>query len=106
MYKAQEYDYRVFWSEADEAFVASAAEFPGLSHIDDDQISALSGMVDLVDFVLQDMQKNKEEAPVPLTKRHFSGKISLRITPEQHQRIALEAAQQAVSINQLLVSRV
>ena len=106
MYKAEEYTYRVFWSEEDKAFASTVVEFPGLSNIDEDRTAALDGMAGLLAFVLEDMEAKKEKTPTPLGKRHYSGKISLRMSPEQHRRVAMEAAEQGVSINQLLVSRV
>ena len=40
---AAEYDYRVFWSSEDGAFVATCAEFPSLSWLADSQTAALTG---------------------------------------------------------------
>lgn len=104
--KADEYTYRVFWSDEDEGYVATVAEFPGLSHIADHQQDALNGLVGLVGDVLSDMAEAEEQPPVPLGRRQFSGKYPLRMTPEQHRRVAIEAAEAHVSINQLLVSRI
>ena len=103
--KADEYTYRVFWSDEDEGHVATVAEFPSLSHIADQQQDALSGLVGLVGDALSDMAEAGEQ-PVPLGRRRFSGKYPLRMTPEQHRRVAIEAAEAHVSINQLLVSRI
>uniref|UniRef100_UPI00198239DE toxin-antitoxin system HicB family antitoxin n=1 Tax=Scrofimicrobium canadense TaxID=2652290 RepID=UPI00198239DE len=44
--------------------------------------------------------------PVPLGERRYSGKLSLRLTPEQHRRVAVQAAQQNVSINRYIAARV
>ena len=106
VYRAEEYTYRVFWSEEDQVFVSTVVEFPSLSNVDEDRITALNGMSGLLAFVLKDMESKGEEIPPPLGKRYYSGKISLRMNPEQHRRIAMEAAEQGVSINQLLVSRI
>lgn len=106
MYQAKDYTYRVFWSDEDDAYIATAAEFPGLSSIEDTPAEALCGMVDLVDFTLSDLVSETKPAPEPLRSRSYSGKISLRMPAEQHRRVAMEAAEQGVSINQLLVSRV
>ena len=106
MYRAEEYTYRVFWSEEDAAFIATVAEFPSLSSIEDTQEEALSGMVELLKFILDEMEKDGDEPPRPLNRKHYSGEIRLRMPQEVHQRIALEAAEQKVSINQLLVSRI
>lgn len=106
MNEAEEYTYRVFWSEEDNSYVATVAEFPSLSSVEDTQREAFDGIVELVRFVLADMKKGNEPIPAPLTKRQYSGNIRLRMPKEQHRRVAIEAAEQGVSINQLLVSRI
>ena len=106
MARADEYTYRVFWSGEDGAFVATVAEFPSLSCVEDSQIEALAGLVSLVDDVIADIEGSGEEPPVPLGMKAFSGRFALRMTPEQHRRLAMEAAEEHVSINQLLVSRI
>ena len=106
MYKAEDYTYKVFWSEEDNSFIATVAEFPRLSSIEESQSEAFTGMVKLVDFVLKEMRKEGEEPPAPLTRRKYSGEIRLRMPKEVHRRVAMEAAEQGVSINQLLVSRI
>jgi len=106
-YKAEDYTYRVFWSDEDSAFIAACVEFPSLSNIDESgQSAALEGMVELLQDVLDEMEESGETPPIPFSRRRYSGRISLRITPEQHRRIAIESAEQGVSINQLLVARV
>jgi len=106
MHKAEDYTYRVFWSEEDDAYIATVAEFPRLSSIEDTQSEAFAGMVELVRFVLNEMEKAGEVPPIPLTKKRYSGEIRLRMPTEVHRRVAMEAAEQGVSINQLLVSRI
>ncbi|WP_165052103.1 MULTISPECIES: type II toxin-antitoxin system HicB family antitoxin [unclassified Adlercreutzia] len=106
MIRAQDYTYRVFWSEEDGTYVATVAEFPSLSNVEGSQEAAFFGMVDLVCAVLADMQESGEDPPLPLGSRKYSGKYALRMSPEQHRRVAIEAAEQHVSINQLLVSRI
>ena len=106
-HRAEDYTYRVFWSDEDNAWIGVCDEFKSLSHIsEDNQYEAFLGIVDLLRFVLDDMYENGEVPPVPFSKRTYSGHISLRMTPEQHRRIVMESAEQGVSINQLLVSRV
>ncbi|MFR1168403.1 MAG: toxin-antitoxin system HicB family antitoxin [Adlercreutzia equolifaciens] len=47
------------------------------------------------------MAESGEEAPTPLASRTYSGKFALRIPPEKHRELAIEAAEQHVSLNQL-----
>jgi len=107
MYKAEDYTYRVFWSEEDSAWIATVDEFDLLSNINDSsQIEAFAGAVELVKFVLSEMYSDGAIPPEPLALKKYSGNISLRMTPEQHRRITMESAEQGVSINQLLISRI
>jgi predicted HicB family RNase H-like nuclease len=47
------------------------------------------------------MQQNGERLPEPLATRHFSGRFMVRIPPDQHRRLAMEAAEAGVSLNRL-----
>lgn len=105
-YKAEDYTFRVFWSGEDEEYVCVADEFRYLSNLDENQFDAFTGMVDLLQSVLDDIYDDGKEPPVPFSKQEYSGKFALRMTPEQHRRLAIEAAEQGVSMNQLLVSRI
>ena len=106
MYKAQDYTFRIFWSEDDEEWVGTVVEFPLLSYLDAEYLSAAQGIKEVVESALEILKEEGNDAPQPLMHRKFSGKFALRMTPEQHARITLEAAEQGVSINQLLVSRI
>lgn len=105
MRSAEDYTYRVLWSQEDGAFVGTVAEFPSLSCVEDAQADAFFGIIALVDAVLDDMEDRGEEPPIPLGSRRYSGKFALRMTPEQHRALALEAAEQGVSLNHLIASR-
>lgn len=102
---AVEYDYRVFWSSDDGEFVATCAEFPSLSWLADSQAAALTGMTTLVNDVLTDMRASGEEPPPPLSRRTYSGKFNVRMPQELHRRLAREAAEQNVSLNQYVVNK-
>ena len=106
MNKARDYTYRIFWSQDDGEWLATAAEFPLLSYLDKDYLAAAQGIVDVVEGALEILREEGRDAPCPFMHRKYSGKYALRMTPEQHARVALEAAEQGVSINQLLVSRI
>ncbi|MFT3943862.1 MAG: toxin-antitoxin system HicB family antitoxin [Ancrocorticia sp.] len=99
------YAYRVRWSGEDEAYVATVAEMPSLSWIADSQVEALLGLQNLIAGVLEDMEGSSETPPVPLADRVYSGKFMVRIPPETHRALAIEAAEQNVSLNRLVASR-
>lgn len=51
------------------------------------------------------MERQGEDVPNPLTERTYSGKFNLRVGEALHRRLAIEAAEEQVSINQLIVRR-
>jgi len=106
MYDAKAYTYRVFWSEEDKEFVGSVAEFPYLSFLDANQHKAFDGIIDAVANVLKLYAEDSDIPPEPLGKKTYSGKLSLRLTPEQHKKAAMQAAEAGVSINKLLASKI
>jgi len=95
------YTYRVSWSTEDEAFLGLCVEFPSLSWLADTPQAALTGMRDLIADVVQGMQNNAESVPQPLADRHYSGEFRVRIPPHLHRMLALQAAEQGVSLNRL-----
>lgn len=101
----QHYTYRITWSEDDGEFVALCAEFPSLSFLADSQTAALKGLNKLVKQVVEDMTANGEHVPTPLADKEYSGKFQVRIPPEQHRNLAIQAAEQGVSINRLVSAK-
>ncbi|MDH6291834.1 putative HicB family RNase H-like nuclease [Rhodococcus opacus] len=101
MPEASHYTYRVTWSEEDEEFVGTVAEFPSLSWLAESQTEALEGITLVVHDILDDMEKTGEEPPVPLADRTYSGKFVVRTSPRVHRALALEAQEQGVSLNML-----
>ena len=99
------YTYRVTWSEEDQEYVGLCTEFPSLSWLTETQESALEGIRLLVANVISDMKINKEEIPVPISIRKYSGKFMVRIPPEVHRKLAEIAAEEGISINRLVSAR-
>ncbi len=100
--KVEQYLYSVGWSEEDEAFVARAAEFPSLAAHGDSLEDALREIKTVVGFVLRDLEETGEFVPKPFGKRSFSGRLVLRMPEYLHRKLALDAMQEGVSLNQLL----
>lgn len=99
------YTYRVTWSAEDAEFVVTCLEFPSLSWLAPSQIDALTGLEELITETITDMRQDDEAIPAPLSERNYSGKFNLRVGESLHRRLALEAAQEQVSINQLIIRR-
>jgi predicted HicB family RNase H-like nuclease len=99
--KNDHYTYRVTWSEEDGEYVGLCAEFPSLSWLARTPEDALKGIRQVVAGVVQDMKASDEEPPKPLAGRHFSGKFLVRVPPDVHRRLAVEAAENGISLNRL-----
>ncbi len=95
------YTYRVTWSEEDEEYVGLCAEFPSLSWLAESPEEALHGIRQVVADVVADMAANDEQIPDPIALRKYSGKFMVRVPPELHRRLALEAAESGISLNRL-----
>ena len=96
------YTYRVQWSEKDQEFVATCAEFSFLSWLETTKAKALNGIVKLVGNTVEDRLRRDEEVPEPFAARKFSGAFKVRIPPDRHRQLVLEAAEQGVSLNRLV----
>jgi predicted HicB family RNase H-like nuclease len=99
MKQSDHYSYRVTWSPEDKEYVGLCAEFPSLSWLAPDHASALSGVMQLVADVVDDLRQNNEPVPEPIAAHAFSGKFMVRIPPDLHRRLALDAAEAGVSLN-------
>jgi predicted HicB family RNase H-like nuclease len=104
MVNHEHYTYRVIWSEEDQEYVGLCAEFPSLSFLADTQAKALKGIVELVGQVVVDMNGTGEAIPEPLTSKQYSGKFLIRIPPQLHCELAIQAAEQKVSLNRYVSS--
>jgi len=103
--KNDHYTYRVTWSEDDKEYVGLCAEFPSLSWLSSTPEAALKGIRAVVAKVVKDMQKSGEEVPQPIASKNYSGKFIVRVPPEVHRNLAIQAAESGVSINRLVSSR-
>lgn len=101
MLKNDRYTYRVTWSEEDEEYVGLCIEYPSLSWLAPTPQDALSGIQQVVAEVAADMEANEEPVPEPIALRYYSGKFTVRIPPDLHRRLALEAAESGISLNRL-----
>lgn len=105
MMTSDKYTYRVMWSEEDKEYVGLCAEFPSLSWLAKSPEAALKGIRKTVVDVLKDMKKRREKIPEPLSSKRFSGKLLVRIPPEVHRKLALEAEEENISLNRLISAK-
>lgn len=95
------YTFRVTWSPEDGEHVGLCAEFPSLSWLAGTPESALEGIRKLVAEAVADMEASGEPVPAPFAEKHYSGEFRVRIPPEVHRALAIQAAEQGVSLNRL-----
>jgi len=95
------YTYRITWSKEDGEYVGLCAEFPSLSWLASKPEAALKGIRSIVSEVIEDLRAHDEPVPEPLATRPYSGKFMVRVPPEIHRRLAVEAAEEGVSLNRL-----
>ena len=65
------------------------------------QEAALRGIRKVVTEVKTDMRSNGEEIPEPLVGKRYSGRFLIRMPPNLHRDLAIEAAESGVSLNRL-----
>ena len=100
-----QYRYSIQWSPEDQEFVATVLEFPSLSWLDEDQFEALRGIERLVADVIDELTQSGEQVPQPIATQKFSGRLNLRVPPELHRRLAIEAANHGVPLNKYATER-
>ena len=99
--ETDKFTYRILWSDEDGEFIGLCAEFPSLSWLAPSSEEALKGIRSVVKDCFSDMSKNNEKIPTPLTSRKYSGKFMVRVPPEVHRQLAVEAAESGVSLNRI-----
>jgi predicted HicB family RNase H-like nuclease len=50
---------------------------------------------------MKNMRRSGEPIPQPLSCKNYSGKFLVRVPPDTHRRMAIEAAEAGVSLNRL-----
>ncbi len=103
--KNDRYTYRVTWSEEDQEYVGLCAEFPSLSWLSSSPETALKGIRETVDSIIEDMLENNEIIPEPFSSKKYSGKFMVRVPPYIHRQLAIQAAEEGISLNRLASSK-
>lgn len=96
------YSYRIIWSEDDGEYVGLCTEFPSLSWLAEEQEEAFVGIRRLVAQVLEDMKSSGEVPPEPMASKSYSGKFMVRVPPEVHRELSIEASEAGVSLNRIV----
>jgi len=95
----------VHWSPEDDLYVGTVAELPSLSWLASDRTEALTGIYQVASATVADPEADGDPVPPALADREYSGKFMVRVPPEVHRQLVIEAAEQNVSLNRLAASR-
>jgi predicted HicB family RNase H-like nuclease len=72
-----------------------------LSWLDQTPESALKGIREIVESVIMDMEQADEEIPQPIAGKRYSGKFMVRVPPEVHRNLVIQASKSGVSLNRI-----
>lgn len=99
------YSYSIEYDAEDDIYISRCAELPTLAAHGPNQESALEEIRKVVKATLKCMHEDKMEIPQPFCLHRYSGEFKVRMPPEKHRKIAIEANLQGVSMNQYIVSK-
>lgn len=102
---ADKYTYRVTWSDEDNEYVGLCAELPSLSWLAATPEDALKGIRSTVKKCIKDLNQTGEPIPKAITSKKYSGKFMVRVPPELHRQLAVKAAEEGVSLNRVVSSK-
>jgi predicted HicB family RNase H-like nuclease len=99
------YSYNIEFDVDDDIYIARCAELSSLLAHGKTQEESLKEIKIVVLEALKWMEKDKEQVPEPFSLHKFSGEFRVRMPPEKHRKIAIEANFQGVSMNQFIVNK-
>lgn len=99
------YTYRIAWSEEDGCHIARCLEFPSLSAHGKTVDEALHEIEFVVKEAIAWLKEEGEPVPEPFGMKKFKGNLTLRVPVEKHRELAIKSAEEGVSINQFILSR-
>jgi predicted HicB family RNase H-like nuclease len=103
--KIDRYTYKITWYEGDKEYLGLCIEFPGLSWLAKTPEATFRGIRKVVAECVADMEKSGEAPPTPISSRSFSGKFVVRVPPDIHRELAIKAAEDGISLNRLINSK-
>jgi predicted HicB family RNase H-like nuclease len=99
------YTYRVTWSEEDQEYVGLCSELASISWLEKSAEAALIGIRKLAKECISDMVSQGEAVPKAMSVNNYSGKFMVRVPPELHRALALQAAESGVSLNRIISNK-
>lgn len=103
--RMNQYTYRAEWWPEHGEYVARCLEVTWLSRWAPTLQEAIVAVEQAADEFIAEREEAGDDVPEPLTERKYSGKFVVRTSPTLHARLAVEAAEQNVSMNQWVVQK-
>ncbi|MDR2579415.1 MAG: type II toxin-antitoxin system HicB family antitoxin [Fibromonadaceae bacterium] len=102
----EKYTYRVEWSAEDNVHIANCLEFPSLFAHGSTVQEALLEMKKVIAETIKWMEEESEEIPEPIGLKTYNGYLRLKMPKTVHKKIAIKSAEEGVSINQYILTRI
>jgi predicted RNase H-like HicB family nuclease len=102
----EKYTYRVEWSEEDQAHIAHCLEFPSSAAHGATAKKALAEIETVVAATVEWLIEDGEPVPEPFGMKKYKGNLTLRVPAELHKQLVIQSAEQGVSLNQLILSKI
>ncbi|MCV7050200.1 type II toxin-antitoxin system HicB family antitoxin [Mycobacterium heidelbergense] len=99
------YTYRAEWSPDYGQYMGVCVELPYLRREAATAPEAVAAIEQATHEHVDGMRATGESAPIPLSDRNYSGTFIVRTSPQLHARLALEAIEERVSMNQRIVQK-
>lgn len=94
----------ILWSEEDRCYIAEVPELEGCMTHGSTPEEALRSARDAIASWIKAAKQLKHPVPPPVAERKISGKFNVRLPKHLHRTLVLKAAQDGVSLNQLVTS--
>lgn len=102
MRRERHYLINILWSDEDQCYLAEVPELEGCLTNGKTAEEAAKQARDAIESWIQAANRLKHPIPEPVAKRKVSGKFNVRIPKQLHNSLVLKAAQEGVSLNQLV----
>jgi predicted RNase H-like HicB family nuclease len=100
------YSFRIQWSEEDEAFVATSAEFPGLSAFGETHQEALREAETALELMIETYQASGIPLPKPKPQLELTDSFQVSLPVALHHQAAALAQSKGISLHSLVCEAV
>ncbi len=93
------------WSDEDNCYIGSAPPLVGQCCHGDTEVEVAKQLAAIVEDLVEDVIDGKMTAPALPEDKIYSGKFLVRISPDLHRRVALQAMARGESLNQFVADQ-